>query len=159
MKFGANPSEGSDSNYLKLKSGEVAIGVFRGEPHEFSVLWNEGKPTDCPAGTPGAKFRFRINFVTKKEGAYTPTIWEQGALVYNHLKTMSEDYELEKTIVKITRKGEKLDTEYMIMPIAKGCEVTPELEAQLSEIKLQDLSSEVKLPPAPKQTDEESFPF
>ncbi len=163
MNFTKTPAEGSDGNFLKLEPGGIALGVFRGDPKEFYVLWPKGgKPVPCEPGTAGSKFRFQLNFVTKKDGKHTPVIWEQGAVVYNQLKELHKDYPLNKTIVKVTRHGSGTDTTYSVLPIPKGSEVTPELEATLSALKLNDLSSEAKpeetfAPAAPPQ--EEELPF
>ena len=147
MKFSQNPAEGSDTNFLKIKPGEEVTGVFRGEPLEFYVKWQDKKALPAKAGDPGAKFRFKLNFVTKINNVYTPVVWEQGSLVYNQLKELNSEYQLDKTVVKIKRKGSELDTEYTILPV-KGGEITPNLEETLSLLKLNDLNAkEEKLAP------------
>lgn len=145
MNFSQTPSEGSAGNFLKIKAGEFALGVFRGSPHEFYNLWENGKSKEVPQGTLGARFRFKINFVTKVNGQHTPVVWEQGPTVYNQLKDFNKDFPLEKTIVKISRTGStKDDTTYTILPLPKGSEVTPQLEETLAALKLNDLKAEAK---------------
>ena len=56
MQFKAAKGE-SDPNIIRLKSGEKVIGIFRGEPYEFSHAFNPG---DKPS------FRFRLNMITRK---------------------------------------------------------------------------------------------
>lgn len=140
MKFRKNlPESGGSNNYVKLKDKESITGIFRGEIKEFFVLWRDGKSTEVPEGTPGSKFRFRINFVTKEGSSYVPKIFEQGQLVYEQLAAIHEEYPLEQTVCKITRNGEKLDTTYAIMPLRQP--VTPETDNVLRVMKLLPLDS------------------
>ncbi len=142
MKFEQNPSTGSNVTHLQIKPNEFAVGVFRGDPLEFFVKWQQGqKPQPCEYGVPGAKFRFRLNFVIrdKSSGQLASHTWEQGATVYNQLKELHKDYPLDKTVVKITRHGSALDTTYSILPVPKGT-VGEAFEEQLAAVKLNDLA-------------------
>lgn len=107
---------GTGGLFLKFKDGESRVGVFRGEVYEFYQKWENGKSQVVTAGTPEAKSRFRLNFVTKEDGELKVKIFEFGLMVYNQLAEISEDYDVEKTAVKITRRGTGTDTVYMIMP-------------------------------------------
>lgn len=141
MKFKEEPSTAGAQDHLKLKDKESRVGVFRGDPLEFYSVWNNSKSTPSKKGEPGARFRFKVNFVTKDEGQnYVALVWEQGPTVYNLLKSLNEDYPLENTVMKITRFGSTKDTtSYTILPIPKGHEVTPALEAMLAKVKLNEL--------------------
>lgn len=108
--------EGKGGLFLKFKDGESKVGVFKGEIYEFFQLWENGKSKVVNDDTPGAKSRFRLNFLTKEDGEMKPRIFEFGLTVYNMLAEISEDYDLEKTAVKITRRGTGTDTTYIIIP-------------------------------------------
>lgn len=127
-------SEGGGS-FLRLKDGESRVGVFRGEIYEFFQIWEGGKSHVVSEDHPGAKSRFRLNFITKEDGIMKPFIFEFGLVIYNQLAELSEEYDLEKTAVKITRRGVGTDTVYMIIP-AKD-QPTP---AQLKAIQAIDLA-------------------
>lgn len=136
-------------NYLKLKAGESVRGVFRGNPFPFEQHWHNNKSSvclgeACPLCKSGnkASFRFRINFVASENGGYTAKVFEQGWTAYEILRSLHEsDYDLEKTIVKITRSGAGTDTTYSIVP-APRWEVTPDIEKKISETKLNNLSND-----------------
>ena len=161
MKFDKSPKE-STGEYLKISSGESVTGIFRGDERTFYAKWVDQKSVECAESDLGAKFRFRVNFITKVgEGKYEAKIWEQGPLVYNQLKDFNADYPLESSVIKITRQGDKLDTTYTILPVKNG-EVTPQLEEILSQVKLHDLEAkqEVKAPGVTSGPDyDEPLPF
>jgi hypothetical protein len=135
------PQTGNGSkNFLKLKDKESVQGIFRGELHEFYVLWENGKSREVSAGTPEAKFRFRINFVSKDSAGYTAKIFEQGLSVYNQLAELHNEYELDKIVVKITRNGIGTDTTYSILPLLKA-PITKDTFKYLEEMPLLPLTS------------------
>lgn len=157
MQFKSNPeSKGGGSLFLKLSDGDAVQGVFRGDPHEYYQHWVGGKSVvcnhpcaHCKAGDE-AKFRFRINFVLKENGAFTAKIFETGAKLYRDLKELHEaDYNLEETLVRLKRKGTKLDTEYSVIPSPKKIDAAA-LKA-LSAVELK------KLTPQDKEEDVQSF--
>lgn len=162
MKFNSNPSVGSSGDFLKLKDGESVVGVFRGDILEYHCKWNGSKSVKCDAEEKGAKFRFRINFVTKQGDALKSVLWEQGAQVYNDLKALNGDYPLEQFFMKITRKGAGMnDTEYHILPVPNG-QLDATKEAMVAAVPLQDLNSgldntQAAQPPMPTQADELPF--
>lgn len=121
MKFREDlPDGGGASDYLKLKDKESITGVFVGEMYEFFALWKDKKPLIVPEGTDGAKFRFKVNFVTKEDDNYVAKIFEQGKIVYKQLLEINKEYPLETIAVKITRQGSgQMDTEYLFMPMLK----------------------------------------
>lgn len=142
MKF-RDKVPSSSSNYLKLTDGESATGVFMGEIHDFFQLWvkdSTGKKVskEVPEGTADAKFRFKVNFVTKEDGKYVPKIFESGADNYRRLKTIHEKFgALPDTLVEITRHGTELNTKYDLMPL-KGA-VSPEAkQTKLLNLKYQE---------------------
>jgi len=169
MKFDKTPSVGADGEFLKIEAGKSVTGVFQGDVHTFPVVWKDGKSTPCDEHTPGAKFRFRINFVMNTDTGYKAFVWEQGAMVYNQLKEFHGDYSLEKTIVKVSRIGDKLDTTYSFLPSPKGHAVNESTAKILKEVQLQDLKmgmlSESNHNTPPKTSDsfgdsfEDNLPF
>lgn len=116
MKFRDDIESGGPSNFIKLKDKETIAGVPRGEPHECYVLWENKVKTEVPAGTPGAKFNFKINFIVKEGTSYVAKVLEGGAQIYKQLAALSKEWDLEDTVVIIGRDGTGLETEYTVMP-------------------------------------------
>lgn len=149
MKFEDIPSTGGSNSFVKLKAGESVRGVFRGDPTIYRTHWVEGRSyvchgDGCPMCEKGdkPKFRFRLNFVVNENGAYTAKIFEGSYKVYNLLKSLhGADYDLEKTVVRVERQGEKTNTVYTVLPLpgAKGI-LSEEAEKQISAVKLHELS-------------------
>jgi hypothetical protein len=149
VKFKKSENAGG-KNFLKLKAGDKVKGIFRGEPLDFRIHWITGRSSECPGlatcehcktGTKSA-FRFRINFITKENDAYVAKILEQGWTTYELLESLHEPYNLEKTVVEITRRGEGLNTSYTVVPLPPpNGAVSPELEKKLAAIALHDLKN------------------
>jgi len=152
MKFPDIGSTGgvAKKDRLSLKDGEAVKGVFRGDPHPFRQHWVDGSSTFCPgkggncqlcAAGDKSSFRFRINFVLQENGAWVAKVWEQGWKAYQDLKSLHEsDYDLEKTVVKISRRGSgKNDTAYTVLPVPNGVLGQKDLAA-VSAVPLHDLS-------------------
>ena len=138
MKFRKDLPTGDGKNYLKLKSGESVTGIFRGETYEFTQLWGGPKPIEVEDGTPGGKFRFRINFVVKEGAAYVVKVFEQGSKVYSAMAELNDIYPLDKTLMRITRQGSTMnDTTYSILPMPQP--VTMETLKVLDTLQLNDL--------------------
>lgn len=144
-QFNSEPkSSGDGKHFLKLKDKESVTGVLMGNVHEFYTTWKDKKPTEHKEYIAGSRFRFRVNLVTKdpSTGELVSKLFEQGAVVYNHLKALGAEYELEETYIKITRSGSGLnDTEYSILPLLK-LQITPEVKLKLKAVLLQSLESE-----------------
>ena len=140
-----------DGVFISLKDGEKIEGVFKGEPHIFKQHWTNKKSILCEGkdcllclegDTP--KFRFKINLITlDKEGFYTPRIFEQGYGTYTEMKALHEgEYELDKTVVSITRRGEGTDTRYKILPVKN--QLPEDKIALLDKVPLLDLKAKKK---------------
>lgn len=166
MKFEHSASD--KSSFMKFKDGQKVVGVFKGDIFTFKDHWVGGRSercsqsddcTLCKSGNK-PKFRFHLNFLTQENGEWTAKIFAGGWKIYQTLKGLHEsDYNLEKTIVSITRHGStKDDTVYMILPI-KDSDVTPEREAILSRVKLLDLDSNKKDESDMHQDDSDHVPF
>jgi hypothetical protein len=140
MKFKERPK--GPNNFLKIESGQTIKGILRGELFDYEQHWsmNRGEPCkgpSCLLCEEGHKktFRFRANILINEGGIYTCKIFEQGGPVYDFLKGLSEEYDLEKTVLKITRTGEKLQTKYSIMPVPGVVD-----DAKFKDIPLHDLT-------------------
>lgn len=138
MKFKASGGGGSSiANLIKLKAGESVVGVLRGEPYEFEHAFKEGDK---------AKFRFRLNMVTKVNGAMTAMVLEGGWKLYQGLRTLSEaGWDLETSFVKISRQGSGMnDTTYTAAVIPQA--PTSDALQQVAKIPLNDLTGGQKQP-------------
>ena len=124
--------------FLKIADGEVVAGVLRGEVKTQYVTWADKKSTPCEPNAPGAKFRFKVNFIVMdKDGNMSPKILEQGPSFYKDLKAIAEDYDLSETLIKIKRNGSDKNTSYTIMPTPKP--PSPDTLKRLAEIELHPL--------------------
>lgn len=145
--------------YLKLKDGESKVGVFRGEPYEYFILWANGKSQVVNRDQPGAKARFKLNFVVYNETikGFEALVWEFGTMVYNQLAEINTEYPIETTKIKVTRNGVGTDTVYSLLPILKE-PLGPKALKDLEAVKLNLL--DVKKSSAPRvESDEEALPF
>lgn len=142
MKFRDNlPENGSGSkNFLKLKDKESVTGIFRGELHDYYAIWENSKSREVSETTPGGTFRFRVNFVVKDGSNYNVKIFENGVNVYRQLSELHAEYNLEETVVKITRNGTGTDTTYSILPLLKQ-QLTKEAKTFLEKLELLPLES------------------
>lgn len=119
MRFPTVKAPEGSKNFLKIKDGESVRGVFVGEFYHFYQKWMNGKSIICEEGDADGKVRFRCNFVTADErNELTAKIWEFPYSVYEQLKGINDDYELDKTKVKVTRSGTGTDTTYQVIPLA-----------------------------------------
>jgi len=152
------PEGGGSKNYLKLKDKESAMGIFRGDLHEFFVLWEGQKSSVVPEGTPGSKFRFKVNFVIKDGASYVPKIFEQGLTVYKQLAELHAEYDLETTVIKITRNGTGTDTTYSLLPLLKQA-LSKEVLKHLGTIELHALEQAQASQESAPKADESEPPF
>ena len=124
VKRGAPKTEGNvASNFLKVDDGQSATGIFRGEIFEFWQKWPKGgKKEVFTEPTAGAASRFKVNFVTMEGGKPVAKVWEFGVSVYNMLAELQKDFDLEKTNMKISRRGVDKNTQWMIIPLGAASE-------------------------------------
>lgn len=149
-------SEGA-GNFLRIKDGESHYVIFVGSPVEFYTLWEGNKTRVVPEGTPKANFRFRMNAVVKENNAHVVKIFENGATVYRMLATIEKEYgDLESVIVKVSRRGTGLETEYTLMPLRQ--EVPPATRAQIAKLKMHDLAPVAQAKPEPAFDSQEPWP-
>jgi hypothetical protein len=148
MKFKDTNNAGS-KDYLKLKPSEPTRGIFMGDPYEYRIHWVNGKTVNCESPNGCAQcdlgnrssFQFKINVIVKENEAYMAKIWQQGITVYNALKALHADYNLEKHVMKLTRNGTtKDDTTYSIIPVKDG-QINIEMAGKLKDIKLHNFGN------------------
>lgn len=142
MKFRDISEISGPSNIVKMKDGETVGGICRGEIVDGFVLWENRTKTEVPPNTPGAKFNFRVNFVVKEGTSYVAKVLEGGTQIYKQLAALSAQWELEETVIYITREGTGLDTEYTVMPAPPKQQVTKEALEFIKTLELNDLGGE-----------------
>lgn len=162
MKFKELSSSGP-KDFLRLKPGDEVRGVFRGDPVDFRQHWKDNRGYACPGratcelcqANEKSAFRFRINFVIKENGAYVAKVFEQGKAVYEALKELHKDYNLETNTMKIKRIGSGTETVYNIVPVPNGA-VSGEYIKAMEMLKLNSLSPFGQdATPTPEEPEEE----
>lgn len=137
---------------IRLKDKDVVVGVLRGNPVDFWTHYNgkfsepcKGKATcEYCKNKDKARFRSWFNICIELNGAWTAKILEAGAQVYDALRELAADYDLEQHKIKISRSGSGMnDTTYTVLPVPRG-EVTEAQEKLLKEVKLHDLTVALK---------------
>lgn len=167
MKFEVGSSGLGSENFVKLKDKEKVVGIFRGDPFTFRQHWIGNRPQTCSGndcavckkGESKAVFRFNLNFITRDENnQHVAKIFQGGWKLYQTLKALHEsDYDLEKTIVTITRNGSDTNTTYTILP-AKEHAVSVDLEKKLTGIALLDVNPETHAGKSEEEEDD-GVPF
>lgn len=173
MKFpdaGGSSGPGSGSKlFVKLGDGDKITGLFRGDPKVFRTHWVDNKSHKCTGretcvhckNGDKSKLRFRLNFITKENGVLVAKIFEGSGNGYYDLKELHENgYDLEQTIINITRTGLKQDTRYSFIPAPKNGGVSEKGIEQMHAVPLNDLSDDARGPgheSAPTSDDEVPF--
>lgn len=150
MMFAPRPKGLGKDSFLKLQDKEEVTGMFRGDIYQFKRHWMNNRGVQCegekcqycaadPKNFPS--FRFRVNFITSKDGKYVAKIFESGGETYDFLSSLSKKYDLSKTVIDITRMGLNTNTKYMVMPRA-DVPVTKEFEAKIAAVELLALTTE-----------------
>lgn len=149
MIFVPRPKGLGKDAFLKLVDGEEVKGVFRGEPYRFLRHWSNQRSVECIGdGCPVCavdkenrpSFRFRINFLTSRDGKWFAKIFEGGGDLYDSLTSLDRKFDLSSTVVDITRRGTKQNTRYEVIPMAH-MRITDEMRAQIAAVELLPLSS------------------
>lgn len=141
MKFRDISELSGPSNFIKLKDGESIAGICRGEIEENFVVWENRVKTPVPEGTPGSRFNFRVNFIVKEGTSYVAKVLEGGVQIYKQLAILSAQWDLDETVIFISREGSgPNDTEYTVMPAPPKQQVTKEALEFIKSIELNDLA-------------------
>jgi len=150
MEFTAErPRKGSGGakkdDFIRLKDKESIVGIFFGNPIDFESHWIGDRSEtcsgdDCDICAEGREptFKFRINFITRINGALESKIFESSGETYEGLKVLHKKYDLEKYTVEITRNGSGTKTKYIIMPLPDG-KIGEAVWSKLKEVPLKNL--------------------
>lgn len=131
-------SSGGGNLYVKIGDGESLTVVPRGEIFGFRVNWDGGKAVEIPEANPANFNRFKMNVIVSDNGVYSARIWEFGIVIYNQLAAYSEEMDLTKTKIKVSRKGLSKATEWLLIPLGpvKSTEIV-----NIESVKLNILGS------------------
>lgn len=142
-------TQGVNKNILQLKPNEPVKVIFRGHIADFYQHWLgeggsarsikcTGIANNCPGCVQGKKpgFRFRINVIVKDSEGYQVKVFENGWKAYQQMEALQKaGYDLEHTVMQITKTGEKLQSVYTITPLPNGI-ISPETEGALLKLTL-----------------------
>lgn len=108
-----------NGSFLRIKDGGSVTVLVLGEPHTYNAMWNGKSYVEC--GEDEGSFRFKVNVAVQDEdGNWVCKIWESAGYVYDNLVALSEDYDLNSTLIKVSRRGSTAqDTTYTIIPSPK----------------------------------------
>lgn len=143
-------------NFLKLNDGEEITGIFKGEIYRFKKHWTNERSIECigescslcradseeqdPKKKRYPSFRFRINFITSKDGQWIPKIFEGGGETYDSLTNINSKVDLSKSFVDISRHGVKKNTKYQFF-VRSDTPFTKEMAGKIESVSLLPLSS------------------
>lgn len=147
------------SKFVKLNDGDSVKGVCRGEVYEFHMKWENNKSETVGPMAIGAKPRFRINFVVLEGSKLTAKILEFGPQISNQFYELSQEYDLSKTMVKITRKGEKLETEYIVIPVPQPVNMMEMSKVELNILEHKEKPPQQDTPSEDWSEDSDTIPF
>lgn len=147
MRLPERPKDATTvGNYLKLKDGESVVGIFRGETYSFRIKWENGKSSHVLDPNPANHNRWKLNFVMKEGNAFVAKLWEFGVTVYDQLAEINSEYDLDKTKVKISRRGTGTDTQYSILPLLKE-PIPPQIMKEIESTKLNPIVKDSVIEP------------
>lgn len=137
-------------NFLKLNDQEEVQGVFAGALYTFKRHWKNNQSMECigsscpvcttdPENRPG--FRFRVNFITTKDGKWVAKIFEGGGELYDSLVGLDKKFNLSDTVVEIIRRGTKQNTKYDVLPRA-DMPINKEMKEKIGAVSLLPLKHE-----------------
>lgn len=145
--------EESGGLFIRLKDGDAIEGVFRGEPYCFYQKFKD--PNEYTEWAEGRAFKFKINFITRENGAPVAKIFQGGARVRDILLDAIDEYGID-TVFKIKRTGsEKETTRYSIL---FKTALTPEQLDLINKVELHSLERRLRDEEPPPYEDEED-PF
>lgn len=147
MQF-PNVEDGKGGKYVKMKSGDKIVGIFQGDPEIFDQHWIDGKSQLCLGANcvhckdgEKASTRFQINFITQEDGIWVAKIFEQGKKTMKTLASFHAEYDLERTLVNVTKQGEKMTTVYNLLPAKVNL-----TDAELAKVRMIPLNELGKTP-------------
>lgn len=152
MMFKPRPKGLGKDNFLKIEDGGEVTGVLKGEVHAFRKHWMGGNmPSvecpgkDCPvcATNPpkGAAPRYRVNFITSKDGQWSAKIFEFGNELYDQFFALNKKFDIANIVLDIGRTGKDKNTRYNILA-RPDIQITKEMRAKIDAVPLLALSAE-----------------
>jgi predicted DNA binding protein len=135
----APKSEGGNNLFLKIQDGKSVNAVLRGEIYQFYSRWVDNRSEVVTADAEGARKRFRVNAIVEEDGRLVAKIWEFVTSVYVDLAALNEDYPIETTKVKISRRGTGKETNYQVIPVPPKEQLTERQLKQLESVPLNAL--------------------
>lgn len=143
MKFQKLEQHAGTDKFLKIKDGETVKVVFCGEIHEYYVKWDNGKSQIVGSGE-GGKIRFRVNVAVPEGAAIKMKIFEFGVPVYEQMGLLNKTYgDITKLKIAIIRRGEKLSTTYILLPLLNE-PLAPPVLAKIESLDLHFLNAQKK---------------
>jgi hypothetical protein len=162
---------GIDSkHFIKLKDGESVTCVLQGKMRILRKHWKNKQPIlctgkavcpECQAGDK-PKFTFQLNAIVKESSGYVCKILEQGFMMFENVRALNNEIDLEKTPIKIVRKGAGIDTIYTIIPLAQLDAAKEEAVKSVELFDLENLDAPVNEPKASENGasfEEDTIPF
>jgi hypothetical protein len=159
MMFTPRPKGIGKDNYLNIDDGGEVTGVFKGDIHKYRSHWmqSQNRSLDCigadcaickqdPENYPA--FKFRVNFITSKDGKWIAKVYQGGGKVYDMLVALDKKFDLSKTVVDISRSGKKQNTQYTITPRLDQ-PLSKEMAAAIAKVEPLSLSGEETESPEP----------
>jgi len=151
MQFQKRENRSSGSKFLKIETDKPAIPVIlRGEPSLFQSHFDNATKrsaectgdgcSSCKGGSP-SKDRFRINAIVREGEAYLAKIFEGNGFTYDYLASLVNDgWDLEKTVLNISKTGQGTQSKVMITPTPKV--LPPETLNLISKVPLIPLTKD-----------------
>jgi len=168
MKFDSSMFESSGGvsgkDFIKIEPDTRVMGVFIGDEEVFKTHWINNRSvrcsldSSCPhcAGGDKPKSRFRVNFITKVNGALTSKIFESGYGAYTSLLSIQKQLgtdRFNRSTFSISRSGSGTKTTYTFLPLDQ---LDDAALAKLNEIPLIPLGNQE---PPTFETQDDEFNF
>lgn len=159
MKFTEEPASGGGSDkYLKIADGQSVYCIFRGDINTSYKKWNGTTYEESSKGTEGAGLRFKVNAVVFEDKKPVVKILEGAGHLYFDLKSINDEYPLEKTMVKISRAGTGKGTRYSVMVAGPKMQPDEKVLKSLDNLMLHSFDKNATTDDIPN-FDEEEVPF
>lgn len=160
------PNKGAAGRFLKVESGKPPVAaIFRGTPYLFQCHYNmatkrsaecigDGCP-ECKISQP--KDRFRVNAIVRDEnGGYVAKIFEGNGFTYDSVVSLIKaGYEIEKTVLMISKTGVGQQSKVIITPTPKP--ITPEASSIIEKLPLLPLTSDGQVGPPSHEDGDPGF--
>lgn len=156
---------GGAARFLKIESGKPPVAaIFRGEPRLFQSHFDNAtrRSSECTGDgcvgckTSQPKDRFRVNAIVREGDSYVSKIFEGNGFTYDHVVSlMKAGYEIEKTVLMISKTGSGTQAKTIITPTPKP--LSPEAEAIISKTPLLKLTNDQEGQPPGQEAGDPGF--